>query len=142
MARWVWLTSKLPDDLGSLYADVILHWHWIIFSWVQLFGGRKLDPNCILFFSPFLLWFSFNNRQINQGNTESKLCIGLQQTQKCANFQETHCRKLNWLNLCTHYSRFDPFKILRFNDTFNWNIGYIWRDYVVTSNQNHWIIPI
>ena len=26
LARLVWLTSGLPDDLGSLNADVILHW--------------------------------------------------------------------------------------------------------------------
>ena len=26
IARWIWLTSWLPEDLGSFYADVILHW--------------------------------------------------------------------------------------------------------------------
>ena len=26
IARWIWLTTGLPDDPGSSYADLLLHW--------------------------------------------------------------------------------------------------------------------
>ena len=56
IARWVWLTSGLPEDLGSLYADVILHWlsanncFFIFLTNFFSVQGNEMQPVLFVFF--------------------------------------------------------------------------------------------